>query len=206
MTQVEPTAATRDAAYTGWDLVAVFLLGLTLLGAGWLDARSYLSPRSRPAAEFTLTEPRLCERVVADELYRFAREFRAAGELRGAGNRQRDALPRCPRPPPSTILFSMPHPRARLSVEFYNSIPDQDIIVRCNDTVVEQFLHQPPGPIERTYSQTLRPGTNSISFAFARYNHGPLDLKSTDSRPPVGHLVREDGPGPGVTWRHAFPP
>ena len=184
MTQVEPTAA-RNATYTGWDLVAVFLLGLTLLGAGWLDARSYLSPRSRPAAEFTLTEPRLCERVVADELYRSPDSFvlleNFGGLETGNGTHYRAALG-----PTSTILFSMPHPRARLSVEFYNSIPDQDIIVRCNDTVVEQFLHQPPGPVERTYSQTLRPGTNSISFAFARYNHGPLDLKSTDSRPLSG--------------------
>ena len=185
MSQVEPSASPGRERYTGWNAVVVVLLGLTLLGAGWLDARSYLLHRSRPLPDFDFLDPLGSERVVLDELYRAPDTFAL---LENIGSVEMHDPPRHRHAfgPASTILLTTYHPHTLLRVEFYNAIPDQDIAIRCNDLVVEQFPHQPVGVISRSYQLALRPGTNHISFGFGRYNHGPLDLGIPDPRPLVG--------------------
>ncbi len=186
MSQVEPAAAHRER-HTGWDAVVVVLLGLALLGAGWLDVRTYRAHRGRDLPQFVFVDPEASTRMVLDELYRTADTFALLENFgpseRWDGPRFRQALG-----PASTILLTTYHPHAWVRVEFYNFVPDHDLTIRCNDTVLEQFSHQPPGLIARTYPLTLQPGQNKISFGFTRYNHAGLEIVSADPRPLGGGI------------------
>ena len=186
MNQVEPAAAAGGVRYTGWDAAIALLLGLTLLGAGWLDVRSFFSHRAgSPAPHFAFMDPLDGQPLAPDELFRTPDSFALLDNV-GAletlnGVRFRRAFG-----PASTILLTTNHPAAVLGVDFFNDIAGQDITIRCNDTVVEQFPRQPVGMVGRHYRLALRPGMNNISVGFARYNHGPQDLNSPDPRPLAG--------------------
>ena len=184
MNQAELAAAPRERQ-TGWDAVVAVLLGLALLGAGWLDVRSYLAHRGQDLPQFVFVDPEASTRMALDELYRTPDTFALLENFgppeRGNGLRYRQAFG-----PASTILLTTYHPHAWVRVEFLNVVPDRDFTIRCNDTVLEQFSHPPAGLIARTYPLTLQPGQNKISFSFARYNHAGLEVVSADPRPFAG--------------------
>ena len=116
--------------YPGGDAAIAGLLGLALLGAGWLDAKSFLLHRRKPVPAFDFLDPQGSQRVVLDELYRSPDTF-ALLENIGAVEMNLPKHYRYAFGPASTIRLTTFHSRARLNIEFYNDIPDQDITVRC---------------------------------------------------------------------------
>ena len=187
MSQAEPATAVTGAekSTVRWDAVVVALLGLALLGAGFLDVRSYRLHRTRDIPQFTFVDPEASTRLVLDELYRTPDSFALLENFgpseRWDGPRFRQALG-----PASNLLLTTYHHHGWVRIEFYNFVPDRAFTLRCNDTVVEEFTHQPQGLIQRLYPVVLQPGQNKISFNFPSYNHAGLEIDPKDARPLAG--------------------
>ena len=88
--------------------------------------------------------------------------------------------------PVSTIEIYSERKHAHLDLQYINHIPDQELIIRCNETVLEHFTALPVGSLSRTYQLSLRPGCNRFTVSYARYNHAGSDYAPTDARPLAG--------------------
>ena len=88
--------------------------------------------------------------------------------------------------PVSTIEIYSTRVHAHVDLQYNNRIPDQELIVRCNETVLEHFTALPVGSVRRTYPLDLRPGCNRFTVTYARYNHAGSNYAPADPRPLAG--------------------
>ena len=180
----------NERAHAGWDAAMAVLLGIVLLAAGWLDVRAFLAHRNRPQPQFAFMDPPGGERMGEAEVYRWNDDFVMLDNISGPEadltlGRFRQALG-----PVGTLLISAHQAHALLEIRLYNPLAGQDITVNLNNQPVEQLAQLPEGVIARKYPLALRPGLNSVTFTFARYNHAGAVINDADSRLLAGTFLK----------------
>ncbi len=180
MMLIEPEAA--RPRYTAWDALVAALLGTALLAAGALDVRSHLlHPRDKSPPGLAFVEHTGTEQDDENASFRRGDTVAWLEHVGGLEETPRNRFRHAYGPQSGLVIFT-PNTRARLHFRLYNPTVGQELTVRCNGQVIEQFTGPPVGIIERTYPLALRPGVNEVTFTFARYNHAGADLAPNDPR------------------------